>query len=185
MLKRFDALTGKLPVDLKIFIITFAAIFLAELGDKTQLATFAFAASNAQAKWIVFLGAAAALTSTSLLGVLLGGIISKYVPAVYLRVGAGILFILIGVVFLLVREKTTEAKYGRYLMELEHLRGNDQCRTCARFQDMLDHLQGDPDLKRAIARYRKGEQPERHAPLGCGDCNTMRLMALYEEEKDG
>lgn len=54
-----------------IFGSTFLTIFLAEFGDKTQLSTLLMSAQS-QSPWVVFLGAAAALITTSLLGVLLG-----------------------------------------------------------------------------------------------------------------
>ena len=82
-------------MDLKILLTTFGMIFLAELGDKTQLATFAFAAEN-QSKLAVFLGAAAALLLTSLLAVVFGSAVSRLIPANYIKIGAGGLFILLG-----------------------------------------------------------------------------------------
>jgi putative Ca2+/H+ antiporter (TMEM165/GDT1 family) len=54
-----------------VFSSTFLTIFLAEMGDKTQLATLLMSAES-QSPWIVFAGAATALISTSLLGVLIG-----------------------------------------------------------------------------------------------------------------
>ena len=82
-------------MDLKLMLTTFALIFLAELGDKTQLATFALAAEN-KTRLAVFLGSAAALVMTSLLAVIFGAAISRLIPANYIKVGAGALFILLG-----------------------------------------------------------------------------------------
>jgi len=82
-------------MDLKIILTTFGMIFLAELGDKTQLATFTFAAEN-KSRLAVFLGSAGALVLTSLLAVVLGSGVSRLVPANYIKVGAGALFILLG-----------------------------------------------------------------------------------------
>ena len=82
-------------MDLKILLSTFGMIFLAELGDKTQLATFAFAAES-QSKVAVFLGAAGALLLTSLLAVVFGAVVSRLIPANYIKTGAGALFILLG-----------------------------------------------------------------------------------------
>jgi putative Ca2+/H+ antiporter (TMEM165/GDT1 family) len=75
-------------------------IFLAELGDKTQLATFAFAAES-RSRMAVFIGAAGALALTSLLAVLFGSIVHKFVPANYIKTGAGVLFVLLGLWMLL------------------------------------------------------------------------------------
>lgn len=82
-------------MDFKVFLATFGSIFLAELGDKTQLATFCFAAES-QSKLAVFLGSAGALVLTSALGCLLGSLLSRFIPAHYMNLGAGALFIVLG-----------------------------------------------------------------------------------------
>lgn len=87
-------------MDLKVVLTTFGMIFLAELGDKTQLATFAFAAES-KSRLAVFLGAAGALLLTSLLAVVFGSAVSRLVPANYIRIGAGVLFVLLGLWMLL------------------------------------------------------------------------------------
>ena len=82
-------------MDLKVMMTTFGMVFLAELGDKTQLATFCFAAENRS--WLsVFIGSAGALVLTSLLAVITGCTISKFIPTHYVRLGAGALFIVLG-----------------------------------------------------------------------------------------
>ena len=88
-------------MDLKILLSTFGMIFLAELGDKTQLATLVFSASG-KSRLSVFLGAAGALVLTSLLAVVLGGAISRVVPAEYIKTSAGALFIILGLWMILV-----------------------------------------------------------------------------------
>jgi putative Ca2+/H+ antiporter (TMEM165/GDT1 family) len=80
----------------RVLWTTFGLIFLAELGDKTQLTTMALAAESKSPR-SVFAGAATALVLSSLLGVLLGGVISRYVPPHLIRGGAGALFIIIGI----------------------------------------------------------------------------------------
>ena len=77
-------------------LYTFGAVFLAELGDKTQLATFCLAAEG-NAKWSIFIGSAAALVLTSLIAVLLGCEIAKYIPTRYIKIGAGSLFVILGI----------------------------------------------------------------------------------------
>ena len=77
------------------FVSTFSLIFLAELGDKTQLAVLLLAAQG-RPLWGVFLGSASALVLSSLLGVLLGGILTRYLPPFYLQKGAGVAFVVIG-----------------------------------------------------------------------------------------
>lgn len=84
-------------MDPKLFFTVASTIFLAELGDKTQLATVLFAADKEVRKWTVFLGASIALVATSAIGVLVGGVLSEYVSEKYLHYSAGAGFIIIGV----------------------------------------------------------------------------------------
>jgi putative Ca2+/H+ antiporter (TMEM165/GDT1 family) len=86
-------------VDLKLFLAAFGTVFVAELGDKTQLALFAMAGSHAQ-KWSVFLGGALALVTTTAIAVVLGEAVSRAIPAVWLERGAGVVFIVLGVLYL-------------------------------------------------------------------------------------
>lgn len=86
-------------MDVKLFLSTFMLVFLAELGDKTQLATFCLAANN-ESKLSVFLGAAGALVLTSILAVLLGLGCGKIVPQHYIKLSAGILFIIFGAIMI-------------------------------------------------------------------------------------
>lgn len=82
-------------MELKVLLTTFGMIFLAELGDKTQLATFAFAAES-KSRLSVFLGSAGALVLTSLLAVALGSVVGTLVPANYIKISAGVLFVVLG-----------------------------------------------------------------------------------------
>lgn len=82
-------------MDWKLVGTTFVAIFLAELGDKTQLATLTFSAAGTS-RWAVFLGSAAALVATSAIAVLAGEAIVRVVsPKVIQRVAA-VAFLVIG-----------------------------------------------------------------------------------------
>ena len=83
-------------MDWKIFLTIFASVFVAELGDKTQLATMLFAADKEVSKYTVFLAASAALIVASAIGVLAGSIVSEYVDEKYLHYIAGTGFIAIG-----------------------------------------------------------------------------------------
>jgi putative Ca2+/H+ antiporter (TMEM165/GDT1 family) len=88
-------------VDWKLFASTFAAVFLAEMGDKTQLATMSLAAGGS--RWAVFAGAALALVATSAVAVLAGEAVSRLVPPIWIRRGAGALFLVLGLLYLLGR----------------------------------------------------------------------------------
>ena len=83
-------------MDLKVLMTVFSVVFIAELGDKTQLATMLFAADKDVSKWTVFFGASLALILASALGVLAGGFISQYISEKHLNYIAGLGFILIG-----------------------------------------------------------------------------------------
>ena len=87
-------------MDWKIFGTAFLTLFLAELGDKTQLAVITMSAKT-ESKVAVFLGAALALVLVSLLGVLVGGILSQYIPTEWLQRIVAVAFIVIGVLMLL------------------------------------------------------------------------------------
>lgn len=82
-------------MDFKLFIITFVSIFLAELGDKTQLATVGFASAG-KSPATVFLGAICALILSSLLGVIVGANLQKILPIKTVHIISGVLFIVIG-----------------------------------------------------------------------------------------
>jgi len=84
---------------MKTLIMTFFLIFLAELGDKTQLATMLMAAKT-KSIWLVFFGSAFALAASSLLGVLAGSLITKYIPESYIHYGSGVAFIIIGILLI-------------------------------------------------------------------------------------
>lgn len=84
-------------MDWKIFLTIFASVFIAELGDKSQLATMLFAADKEVSKYTVFFAVLAALIVATALGVLAGSLLTEYINEKYLRYIAGIGFIVIGV----------------------------------------------------------------------------------------
>ena len=86
-------------MDLKLLVSTFGLVFLAELGDKTQLATLSLAASG-KSRLAVFLGAAGALVLTSAIAVLVGGTVARVVPEVWIQRAAGVSFVIMGVLIL-------------------------------------------------------------------------------------
>jgi len=81
----------------KVFLTVFAAVFVAEMADKTQLVTLLFATDQAVSKWLVFLGSASALILTSAIGVLAGTLLSQVIDVKVMSVIAGAGFILIGI----------------------------------------------------------------------------------------
>jgi len=83
-------------VDWKTAGIVFATVFLAELGDKTQLATLLFSANRPDSRWVVFLAAATALVVACAIGVLAGSVLGRFINPRHLTSIAGIGFIVIG-----------------------------------------------------------------------------------------
>ena len=81
----------------KIFATVFAAVFVAEMADKTQLVTLLFATDEEVSKWLVFFGSASALVATSAIGVLAGALLSQVLNVKVMSVVAGAGFILIGI----------------------------------------------------------------------------------------
>jgi Ca2+/H+ antiporter, TMEM165/GDT1 family len=86
-------------MDWKIFGTAFLTLFLAEIGDKTQLAVITMTAST-ESKLAVFLGASLALVTVSLLAVLIGGVLTQFIPAEWLHRIAAVAFIAIGILML-------------------------------------------------------------------------------------
>lgn len=83
-------------MDLKNVLIVFWTIFIAELGDKTQLATILYASDKNNNLIDIFIGSSLALVLTSAIGVFAGNLISDYVSEKILKLIAGISFIVIG-----------------------------------------------------------------------------------------
>jgi putative Ca2+/H+ antiporter (TMEM165/GDT1 family) len=84
-------------MDFKVLLTVFATVFLAELGDKTQLATMLYAADREVSKLTVFLGASLALVLASGIGVIAGSLLSEYISGKVLQYIAGAGFIIIGI----------------------------------------------------------------------------------------
>jgi putative Ca2+/H+ antiporter (TMEM165/GDT1 family) len=91
-----------LDMDWKLLLSTFASIFVAEIGDKTQLATLSLAAGG-KSRLAVFVGSALALCATSAIAVLAGEGVSRLIPPIWLRRIAGGVFVVLGLLFLLTR----------------------------------------------------------------------------------
>jgi len=84
-------------MDFKMLGTVFAAVFIAELGDKTQLATLLFAADREVSRWTIFAGASLALVAASAIGVAAGTLLAQYVNPRYLHYLAGAGFVAIGI----------------------------------------------------------------------------------------
>jgi len=84
----------------QVFWVTFGTVFLAEMGDKTQLAALTLTADK-KAPLTVLAGACSALFLATLLGVLGGGVVAQYIPERLIKKAAGLVFILIGGLILL------------------------------------------------------------------------------------
>jgi putative Ca2+/H+ antiporter (TMEM165/GDT1 family) len=94
-------------MDLKLFASTFALVFLAELGDKTQLAVLSISGgSTGSARWMIFAGSALALAATSAIGVLGGDLIARVVSPAWIKRIAGIAFVVMGAWFVWSAGKT-------------------------------------------------------------------------------
>ncbi|GAB6162320.1 TMEM165/GDT1 family protein [Desulfothermus naphthae] len=87
-------------MDWKLFFTTFWIVFLAELGDKTQLTAMVMTAKSHKI-WTVFLSASLALILVTLLGVLISDALASFVPEDIIKKVSGVLFLVIGVLILL------------------------------------------------------------------------------------
>jgi putative Ca2+/H+ antiporter (TMEM165/GDT1 family) len=84
-----------MPEGIRILLSTFALLFIAELGDKTQLAVISMTAKHKAPLW-VFAGATLALTTVTALGVLGGSLLTRFVPEMVLRKAAAVMFVAMG-----------------------------------------------------------------------------------------
>jgi putative Ca2+/H+ antiporter (TMEM165/GDT1 family) len=83
----------------RVMLTTFGVIFLAEMGDKTQLAAMTLA-SQTKSPWAVLAGASLALAAVSAIGVAVGAALGHYLPLEWIKRAAGIAFIIIGALIL-------------------------------------------------------------------------------------
>jgi putative Ca2+/H+ antiporter (TMEM165/GDT1 family) len=83
-------------MDWKVFASAFGMLFLAEMGDKTQLAVLTLSAESKKPA-SVFLGAVLALAVVTLIGVAVGEAVSRFIPATYLHRAAAVLFVGMGI----------------------------------------------------------------------------------------
>ncbi len=86
-------------MDWKVFFTTFALIFFAELGDKTQLSVMTLSAQS-DSGMAVFVGAAVALALSAALAVIFGEAVTRLVPTQYIHMGAGIMFVGMGILLI-------------------------------------------------------------------------------------
>lgn len=87
-------------MDWRVILTTFGVVFLAEMGDKTQLAAMTMAAETKK-PWAVLIGASVALTCVSAIGVVVGGTLGHYLPLLWIKRAAALAFIVIGVLILI------------------------------------------------------------------------------------
>jgi len=87
-------------MDWRVLLTTFGVVFLAEMGDKTQLAAMTMAAQTKK-PYAVFIGAAVALVCVSAIGVVVGSVLSEYLPLIWIKRVSAVAFIVIGVLILL------------------------------------------------------------------------------------
>ncbi len=80
----------------KTFATVFVTVFVAEMGDKTQLATLLFSADKQVSKWAVFAGSALALVAAAGIGVLVGSQLERFISPKILKTVAGVGFLAIG-----------------------------------------------------------------------------------------
>jgi putative Ca2+/H+ antiporter (TMEM165/GDT1 family) len=87
-------------MDWRVLLTTFGVIFLAEMGDKTQLAAMTMAAEKKR-PWEVFVGASLALAAVSAVGIVVGTALGHYLPLDWIKRVAGAAFVVIGLLILI------------------------------------------------------------------------------------
>ena len=107
---------------LSLLLSTFITIFIAELGDKTQLATLTMSGTSNK-PLAVFLGSSTALVLASLVGALAGGSISNFVPEIILKSIASVTFFILGMKLFLNSFTSNENDNNKYIFSLRHFKG--------------------------------------------------------------
>jgi putative Ca2+/H+ antiporter (TMEM165/GDT1 family) len=87
-------------MDWKLLAVTFATVFVAELGDKTQLAALAFTAESKK-PWTIFVGASVALVVVTAVGIAAGALLGRWLNPLWVKRGSAVLFLAIGAWLLL------------------------------------------------------------------------------------
>ncbi len=99
-------------MDFRIMLASFALVFLAELGDKTQLTALAFSTSS-RSPWAVFIGTSLALIAASGLAVLFGELLGRFLPVKTLHIISAVLFIVMGMILLVNIARKAEYEESR------------------------------------------------------------------------
>lgn len=86
-------------MDIYVMLPIFSSVFMAELGDKTQVATVCFMAGGGCGKSEVFWASSLALLLSTFLAVVFGAAVARLVPPRFLQLGAGVIFLIMGFIF--------------------------------------------------------------------------------------
>lgn len=125
----------------RFFFIILFTVFLAELGDKTQLAVLTYTATEPRNKWWIFLGGSAALILSTFIAVILGSTASRFINPFWLQLSAAVIFIILGI-FLLFQSFQERKTYNEFHSNLEAAL-ESECRQCLEFWDYFKHFQED------------------------------------------
>lgn len=155
-------------MDWRIVASTFALIFLAELGDKTQLAAMAAATTGERATWSVFLGASVALVLSTLVAVLCGEALTRVVPESTIKIIAGLLFLCFGgwILWSALREKAAGPQAAAPAVHAEGVVARVALRAALAFEE------------EAFERYR-----EEVATAAAGPVRQVCAWLVEEEER--
>jgi len=164
------------------FAFTFVMIFVAELGDKTQLATLSLAAGHRRARWVVFAGASAALVLAAGLACLVGGALGAVVRSGYLSLGAAAIFTVLGVAFLMGWAEKGRREFAWLVERIDELYEDERCRHCARFMEFLEHVRAmDSDIVSEKVAQRLVPREQWDEDGCCDDCRVDVLHRKWHE----
>ena len=197
-------------MDFKLIVSTFFVIFLAELGDKTQFAAMA-ASAGSNKPLSILIGAALALTLSSAIAVVSGVVIGNLIPAKYIKIVAGILFILFGILY--IRESFAAEKKPEDPVLSSGILSHSIIKAAKAFEEeelkmlaaarerikeyncrsVLDSIMEQEEEHLHILHNLNNEGlPDDQAPLGghqmlketfsCSDEDSETLMDIYERE---